>query len=102
MILARAGAVVNDLNGARMKLVGHHPDGFDACNFKAEQLKETFGIEVDQTPILDFISEVKKLPDSVSDAPYERRAKISPIYPSSIRINPQDPEGLFQAASGCR
>lgn len=78
MVLARAGAVVNDLNGARMKLVGHHPDGFDACNFKAEQLKETFGVEVDQTPILDFINEVKKLPDSVADAPYKRRAKDFP------------------------
>ena len=75
MVLARAGAVVNDLDGARMKLVGHHPDGFDACNFKAEQLKERFGVEVDQTPILDFIGEVKELPDSVADAPYARRAK---------------------------
>nr|WP_319514953.1 L-fucose/L-arabinose isomerase family protein [uncultured Cohaesibacter sp.] len=78
MVLARAGAVVNDLQGARMKLVGHHPDGFDACNFKAEQLKATFGVEVDQTPILDFIKEVKELPESVADAPYERRAKDFP------------------------
>nr|WP_321981277.1 L-fucose/L-arabinose isomerase family protein [uncultured Cohaesibacter sp.] len=78
MVLARAGAVVNDLQGARMKLVGHHPDGFDACNFKAEQLKTTFGVDVDQTPILDFIKEVKELPDSVADVPYERRAKDFP------------------------
>ncbi|SFP01544.1 L-fucose isomerase [Cohaesibacter marisflavi] len=78
MVLARAGAVVNDLQGARMKLVGHHPDGFDACNFKAEQLKTTFGVDVDQIPILDFIKEVKELPDSVADAPYERRAKDFP------------------------
>ena len=78
MVLARAGAVVNDLQGARMKLVGHHPDGFDACNFNAEQLKAIFGVEVDQTPILDFINEVRELPDSVADAPYERRAKDFP------------------------
>nr|WP_319391841.1 L-fucose/L-arabinose isomerase family protein [uncultured Cohaesibacter sp.] len=75
MVLARAGAVVSDLKGAKIKLVGHHPDGFDACNFKADQLKAAFGVEVDQTPILDFIGEVKELPDSVADAPYERRAK---------------------------
>nr|WP_319486403.1 L-fucose/L-arabinose isomerase family protein [uncultured Cohaesibacter sp.] len=78
MVLARAGAVVSDLKGARIKLVGHHPDGFDACNFKADQLKAAFGVEVDQTPILDFIGEVKQLPDSVADAPYERRAKDFP------------------------
>nr|WP_321524483.1 L-fucose/L-arabinose isomerase family protein [uncultured Cohaesibacter sp.] len=78
MVLARAGAVVSDLKGAKIKLVGHHPDGFDACNFKADQLKAAFGVEVDQTPILDFIGEVKELPDSVADAPYERRAKDFP------------------------
>ena len=77
-LLARAGAVVNDLKGAKLKLVGHHPDGFDACNFNADQLKATFGVAVDQTPILDFINEVKALPEEAADAPYARRAKDFP------------------------
>ena len=75
MAFARAGAVVNDLKGAKLKLVGHHPDGFDACNYKEETLARVFGVAIDQTPILDFINEVKALPDDVADAPYERRAK---------------------------
>ena len=77
-MLARAGAVVNDLKGSKLKLVGHHPDGFDACNYNEAQLMEKFGVEVDQTPILDFIGEVKELPDAVADAPYDRRAKDFP------------------------
>lgn len=77
-VYARAGAIANDLRGTKLKLVGQHPDGFDACNFNEEELKSKFGVEVDRIPVIDFINEVKELPDDVADAPYERRAKDFP------------------------
>lgn len=76
--LARAGAIANKLRSTRLMLVGEHPDGFDACNFNENQLKDQFGVEVDRVRVLDFIGEVKELPDSVSEAPYARRAKDFP------------------------
>ena len=77
-LYARAGAIVNDLKGSKLKLVGQHPDGFDACNYNAEELNALFGIDVDRIEINDFIDEVKQLPDSVADAPYARREKDFP------------------------
>ncbi|AEV36855.1 protein containing L-fucose isomerase-like, C-terminal domain [Pseudovibrio sp. FO-BEG1] len=77
-LLARAGAIVNQLKGSKLKLVGEHPDGFDACNFNEQELADSFGISVDRIPVIDFIDQVKELPDEVADAPYERRAKDFP------------------------
>ncbi|WP_114008283.1 L-fucose/L-arabinose isomerase family protein [Cohaesibacter intestini] len=71
-LLAKAGAIVNELQGAKLKLVGEHPDGFDACNFNEQELQTRFGIDVDRIGISDFINQVKALPDDVADAPYER------------------------------
>ena len=74
-VLARAGAIANRLRTTKLLLVGEHPDGFDACNFNENQLKDQFGVAVDRVRVLDFINEVKELPDEVAKAPYERRAK---------------------------
>ena len=73
--LARAAAVVRRLSEAKILVVGEHPVGFDACNYDAQLLKSRFGIQAEATPVSDFIDSVKRLPDSVADEPYARRAK---------------------------
>lgn len=76
--LAQAAAIVKRFKQARVMVIGEHPQGFDACNYNQQQLKQHFGVEVTRQPVLEFIDEVKALPDSVADAPYARRAKDFP------------------------
>lgn len=76
--LAQAAAIVKRFKQAKVMVIGEHPLGFDACNYNQQQLKQHFGVEVTRQPVLEFIEEVKVLPDSVADAPYARRAKDFP------------------------
>lgn len=76
--LAQAAAIVKRFKQAKVMVIGEHPLGFDACNYNQQQLKQHFGVEVARQPVLEFIDEVKALPDSVADAPYARRAKDFP------------------------
>ncbi|WP_127956655.1 L-fucose/L-arabinose isomerase family protein [Serratia microhaemolytica] len=73
--LADAAAIVKRFKQAKVMVIGEHPLGFDACNYNQQQLTEHFGVSVDRQPVLDFIEQVKVLPDSVADQPYARRAK---------------------------
>lgn len=73
--LAQAAAIVKRFQQAKVLVIGEHPLGFDACNYDRQQLKTRFGVEVEQQPVLNFIDEVKQLPDSIADAPYQRRSK---------------------------
>jgi L-fucose isomerase-like protein len=72
---ATAAAIVRQLAGAKILVVGDHPTGFDACNYDPAQIKERFGVESVTTPVSAFLDSVKALPDSVADAPYARRAR---------------------------
>lgn len=76
--LAQAAAIVKRFKQAKVMVIGEHPLGFDACNYNQQQLTQHFGVEVTRQPVLEFIDEVKALPDSVADAPYARRAKDFP------------------------
>lgn len=76
--LAQAAAIVKRFKQAKVMVIGEHPLGFDACNYNQQQLQQHFGVEVTRQPVLEFIDEVKALPDSVADAPYARRAKDFP------------------------
>lgn len=73
--LAQAAAIVKRFKQAKVMVIGEHPLGFDACNYDQVQVKHHFGVEITRQPVLEFINEVKELPDSVADAPYARRAK---------------------------
>jgi L-fucose isomerase-like protein len=74
-VAARAAAIVRDLARARILVVGDHPVGFDACNYKADELAARFGVETVTTPVSAFLDSVKALPDAVADEPYARRAR---------------------------
>ena len=71
----RAAAIVKDLRRARVLVIGEHPTGFDACNYRADELVARFGVETVTTPVSAFLDGVKALPDAVADAPYARRAR---------------------------
>lgn len=74
--LARATKAVSGLQNARMLVVGEAPEGFDACNYRAEEVQKTFGIEFDYIPVSQFIVEAKKVPDHIATAYLEERKKI--------------------------
>jgi L-fucose isomerase-like protein len=74
-IAATAAAIVRQLAGAKILVVGEHPTGFDACNYEPAQIKARFGVEAVTTPVSAFLDSVKALPDSVADEPYARRAR---------------------------
>lgn len=76
--LAQAAAIVKRFKQAKVMVIGEHPLGFDACNYNQQQLTQHFSVEVTRQPVLEFIEEVKALPDSMADAPYARRAKDFP------------------------
>lgn len=76
--LARAATVVKQLASSKILVVGEHPVGFDACNYDVQLLKSRFGIQAEATPVSDFIDSVKRLPDSVADEAYARRARDFP------------------------
>jgi len=72
---AKAAMIVRQLKVTRILVVGDHPTGFDACNYRADEVRERFGVETVTTPVSQFLASVKALPDAVADAPYARRAK---------------------------
>jgi L-fucose isomerase-like protein len=72
---AKAAMIVRQLKVTRILVVGDHPTGFDACNYRADELLQRFGVETVTTPVSQFLDSVKALPDAVADAPYARRAK---------------------------
>jgi L-fucose isomerase-like protein len=74
-VAAKAAAIVNDLRHAKILVVGEHPTGFDACNYRPDELAERFGVKTVTTPVGAFLDGVKALPDAVADAPYARRAR---------------------------
>ena len=67
--------IVRQLKVTRILVVGDHPTGFDACNYRADELRQRFGVETVTTPVSQFLDSVKALPDAVADAPYARRAR---------------------------
>ncbi|GBU09506.1 fucose isomerase [Gammaproteobacteria bacterium] len=73
--LLQACAIANRLKSTKIGVVGDHPDGFDACNYNEQQLKDHFGISIEKTDVTSFINQVKAMPDSAADAPYARRAR---------------------------
>ena len=73
--LLRAAAIAHHLQQTTLGVIGEHPLGFDACNYDEQQLKQQFGIAIKKMDVIDFINQVKALPDSAADAPYARRAK---------------------------
>jgi L-fucose isomerase-like protein len=72
---AHAAAIVRELARAKILVVGDPPVGFDACNYRADELRERFGVESVTTPVGVFLDSVKALPDSIADEPYARRAR---------------------------
>jgi L-fucose isomerase-like protein len=72
---ATAAAIVRQLAGAKILVVGDHPTGFDACNYDRDEIRERFGVESVATPVSAFLDSVKALPDDVADEPYARRAR---------------------------
>jgi len=74
--LAQAGAVKRSLQGVRIGVIGQHPDGFDACMFTHQELRDLFGIDVEEHDLIEFLDGVKELDDSVATPHYEDRDKV--------------------------
>ncbi len=73
--LARAAAAVNKISESRLLVIGEHPDGFDTCEYDAEDLKKWCGVEVDRKELMEFLNEVPSIPDSDMMAVHEKLDK---------------------------
>ena len=76
MTIAKAAAVKNSLNGARIGVIGQHPDGFDACMFSHQECADLFGIEVEEHDLIAFLDSLKAMDDSAAKAHYEERTQV--------------------------
>ncbi len=90
MIMARAAAVKNSLNGTRIGVIGTHPDGFDACQFSHRECADLFGITIEEHDLTAFLDGLKKLDDSVALPHFEERSMVlanlaEMDYPATIK-----------------
>ncbi len=69
--LARAGRCKRRLNGARIGLIGRHPDGFDTCAYDPQALARLCGATVDFSELDGLFARAGKVPDEVVDAVYQ-------------------------------
>ena len=75
-VLAKAAAVRRSLKGAKVGVIGQHPDGFDACMFSHQECLDLFGIEVEEHDLIGFLDSVKELDDDSAIPHYQGRKKI--------------------------
>ena len=57
----RAGQAIKSLAATRLGVIGRHPDGFDTCAYDKDELKELFGVIVDQIPLPDLFNDAKQI-----------------------------------------
>ena len=57
----RAGQAIKSLAATRLGVIGRHPDGFDTCAYDKDELKELFGVIVDQIPLPDLFNGAKQI-----------------------------------------
>jgi L-fucose isomerase-like protein len=89
-VLGKAAAIKRGLTNTKIGIIGHHPDGFDACMFSHQELADLFGIEVEEHDLLAFLDSVKKLDDAAAAAHYEQRKEVltnlaDMDYPATIK-----------------
>lgn len=65
--LARAGAALKTLQGARIGLIGTHPVGFDTCRYDAAALTQLFGSEVVPVGLPGFLFQSKRAEQPARD-----------------------------------
>ncbi|HMQ31743.1 MAG TPA: hypothetical protein PKD53_13535 [Chloroflexaceae bacterium] len=66
--LARAGAARRQLRGARIGVVGRHPDGFEPCAYDAGELRALFGAEVVPIELGEALERARAAGDGPRDA----------------------------------
>ncbi len=79
--MALAGQVRRRLHGARLGRLGEHPDGFDTCQFDADNLKNIFGLEVHQLKLAQFFEQVKATEPRAIDAVIQDLGQTLPNLP---------------------
>lgn len=73
-VLARAGAARRSLRGARIGVVGRHPDGFEPCAYDAEELRTLFGAEVVPIGLDEALGRARDVKEAPREAFVERVA----------------------------
>ncbi len=73
---ARAAKARAELKGSSMVVIGEFPEGFDTCDYHAEQVYQTFGVIVYTVSIADFIQEAQKVPAEVAQEHLQERKKV--------------------------
>jgi L-fucose isomerase-like protein len=92
--LARAGRALRLLRQARVGVIGQHPDGFDPCDYDADQLYELLGLEVVPFDLPAFFAQVKAQPVERVEA---RLASLSQLLPNLSELDPKAVRGTLSA-----
>ena len=72
---ANVGSVKKRLQSSRLGVIGEHPDGMDSCHLDADQLNETFGLQVEKVPLEEFFAMAKTVPMEKVEAIREELGK---------------------------
>jgi hypothetical protein len=68
----RAAVVRQRLSGARIGIIGRHPEGFDTCAYDSEALAELTGVAVDHFELPDLFAAAAALPEEAAAAARRR------------------------------
>ncbi len=75
--LARVGRAIHTLQGARIGLMGEHPDGFDTCDYNAQDLDTLFGTEVVPFALDSLLKDAAGIPSEARQVVVERAALLA-------------------------
>ncbi len=75
--LARVGRAMRALQGARIGLMGEHPDGFDTCEYSVQDLADLFGVEVLPFALDSLLKDAAGIPALARKAVVDRAASLA-------------------------
>ena len=89
MSMAGAGRALRALRGARIGVIGQHPDGFEPCAYDADRLRAALGVEVMPYDLDSIFGQADAIPSERVEAQYARvaaqLANLGELNPVSVR-----------------
>ncbi len=76
LAFTRAAVAYSTFRNATMLVIGEHPEGFDACDYDAQEVKKALGVYFHNIGITEFIEKAKKVPEETAQQHLEERKKV--------------------------
>lgn len=91
-VLAEAGKLRRRLRSARLGVVGEHPNGMDTCILDAPQLKELFGLTVEQIELEALFLRAHRVPAATVN---QTRQKLDLVLDNLATLQQQPLQGTL-------